>query len=326
MHCTGFFDRNGSLNPPGQLTSQEGSKLRQHAEPVRSHLRQSGIGALAALLLVCGCSVSNDFVGKDESVFFPAGRVTFHHAPDTGSTLRGLHYHGRPAVQEPDIYLERDSVEGDYVEGPAPVAAPVEHGHGDGFGYEASAHYYIEGSSAIDLSFNYGHADIADPLAAGESVRVGDTFVSGPGRIGAEIDFYTGSVVERGGFWIHRIVAIEGIVGLGVTYVDFDLTRSGAGGGNDTWSVGPLGGAQLTVRPLDWLSFYARGTYYGGLADSSADFVELGTGELGFELMPLPGLSIFAGWHWEDYDEERRRESDLELELSGPVVGLHLTL
>ena len=67
---------------------------------------------------------------------------------------------------------------------------------------------------------------------------------------------------------------------------------------------------------------YARGTIHFGfeIDDSST----LQVGETGVALFPFPGFGVNAGWRWTLYEADRDNEIDIDLEFSGPTVGILL--
>jgi hypothetical protein len=161
-------------------------------------------------------------------------------------------------------------------------------------------------------------------LQGGEEIDFKDFSISGPAPVAAESELFQFSISSRGGVWYRDKVAVEPLVGLGWSYNRLQV-QSGIQQGRDySWSIGPLGGMQIRVYPIQWLGLYAMGTIYGGFGEGDSDFISIGRGEIGLILNPVAGISFLGGWRWLSYREERHSGSDVDLDLSGPLLGLQL--
>ena len=83
--------------------------------------------------------------------------------------------------------------------------------------------------------------------------------------------------------------------------------------------------------PLDWLKICGQGSHTFGF--HSGDRVDLSALEGGVEFLPIRQLSLVLGWRRWRYEADRDdlitgtslRVSDLDLEVTGPMVLLQVT-
>jgi hypothetical protein len=170
-------------------------------------------------------------------------------------------------------------------------------------------------SLGIDLDYTHGKGSSSQELEAGQYIDFGRRYF-GPGEVRHEYTLDTGSLCARGGGWVAGIVGVEGILGVNVSRLALEVKTPTWRERDDYREVGGLLGGQVSVRPLAWLRFNARAAT---VIPEPLDMAELNA-----EFSPLPGLGLLAGWQWWYYDKARDG-SDIDLAISGPMVGLHLS-
>lgn len=177
----------------------------------------------------------------------------------------------------------------------------------------------VEGTLTLDLEAAYTEADFNQNLSSGRSINFDHVEFPGPSRVAGDADLITASASVRGGMMILEQLRLEGILGVGLSHMDLEL-ESGATRERDiNTAVGPLFGARFTWQPLTAAGLYAQGTVLAGVEHTS-----VAVGEVGIVLTPIRPVSIVGGWRWLGYREDRSR-SDVDLDLSGPIVGLQVT-
>jgi len=243
------------------------------------------LSSILGLVVLSSCNVSEDVKIHDQGVLFP--------------TFRGSVGLIGPA---PGSLI------------PIPAAARAEKAAGS-----------IQPCLSIEGEFSYGSGDSSQIIAAGEHLDFRGVQFTGPAKIDSDYDLAVGEVGARGGMWIERMVGIEGIAGVAVESFDLEIESGGIRDSKRFLFVGPLVGAQLSVRPIPGITFYGRATGLPGLG--GGDYVSsLKVGELGLEVMPVPWVGIFGGWRWVglnlEHDDATR--ADIRMEVSGPVAGIHL--
>jgi hypothetical protein len=151
----------------------------------------------------------------------------------------------------------------------------------------------ITSSLAADFDFAYGHGNSSQQINTGEFLNFGDAHFNGPASIASDYKVYAGSFGVRGGALINRVVTIGAIGGVGFQRLDLDVESGNITEHDKNLTAGPLFGAQLTVQPISWLDLYGRVTR------TFTSHVILDT-------------------------QEDKNKADINLNLSGLTVGVHL--
>ncbi|MFQ5655087.1 MAG: hypothetical protein ACE5GW_10195, partial [Planctomycetota bacterium] len=158
-------------------------------------------------------------------------------------------------------------------------------------------------------------------LTASEAIRFQGTSFSGPGRVSADYELAVWSLSMRSGYMFAQAIALEGITGASFVSREMELESGVRSERDSDIFIGPLIGIAASVRASSWLSFEARTTQMLATAPP----MSLGTTEIGAEMIPSPNLAVFAGWRWWEYEEEGLNiNSDIELQMSGPTLGLRV--
>ncbi len=239
-----------------------------------------------------GCSTAEDIEGRDSSAFFARGRMSF-------SALTPLHMATVSKAASPKTPPADPGAQGVPAEAPA---GPV------------------EPSLAAEFDFGYGHGDLSQDLAAGETIDFKSVDVVGPARVTAELDLFHYSIAARGGAWFGGIFGMEGLIGGNVQHSIVEVDSGSADDRSETVRGGPIFGGQLSLQPLRWLLIHGRGSYSVGFGSRTGD---LGILEAGISLSPGAGVWFAGGWSWWGYFEGRDG-SDVDVDISGPFAGLHL--
>jgi hypothetical protein len=180
---------------------------------------------------------------------------------------------------------------------------------------------------AIDFQLGDSSAASHQDVGGNDTVRFEDLDFNGPDRLRLNYDMISSSIGGRGGVLLVEQLRLEGMLGLGVNYMDLKLSSpAGKEDRDSTSSLGPQQGLRAAWRPVRFFSAYAQGSSFTGLGfETGGDFVSILSGELGLALNPVRHLGIFWAWRWQRYVQERKG-SDVELDFSGPVLGLVLEL
>jgi hypothetical protein len=184
----------------------------------------------------------------------------------------------------------------------------------------------------LDFEVGRGEAQFGQTISAGERIALGESTIQGATRVVADAQVTAGSVAVRAGQRYARgILGVEGLFGLGYQNVETTVTSPVGTAASTLFSLGPIVGGKVSVRPLPFIGVYGQVSYTLGLARDPAGLM---AAELGLELRPLPAVSVLGGWRWWQYDEERESDtpiaigseddSDIDFELSGPMVGLQI--
>ncbi len=130
----------------------------------------------------------------------------------------------------------------------------------------------------------------------------------------------------RTGFSIADLFRLEAIGGVEILRIETALSGAGLQTTDRRTFGGVLGGVRAGLQPHEMIEFYGLGSI-GLLVSGKGDGANLRVTklELGALIMPVDYLGLFAGYRWSDYWQDRdHEESDVDLELYGPVLGLEL--
>ena len=259
--------------------------------------------ALGTLVASACNSNSVDVQGDDNNVIIPTFRATLAIFPENqrsiAETLRRKKMF-RPAAPDQNVAPE-DTVASVDPE----VEPPLEP---------------IEGTLAIDFGFAFGKSDTAQQVGAGQLLSLNGTTFFGPTDVAADFALYSWTVAARGGVRIREILSLEGLGGLGIQ--SYDLESGGGTVHDSKVSGGPLIGGRATLHLIPWVDIYTQTHATFGVGYEAGT---LASYEAGATISPLPGLALLAGWRWWNFDEDRDGEGDVEIKLSGPMVGAVVT-
>ncbi len=177
------------------------------------------------------------------------------------------------------------------------------------------------------VDFAFGCGDSSQTLGAGEYIYFEDFMITGPASVTTEYDLSWGATSVRGGASFYDLVDVEGILGVGYQYLGVELSSGTIEDGDTHWSVGPVTGARLAVRPMKWLTLYGDGRVLAGLGPT------VGSGlyaEGGVSIHPTENVGISAGWRYWRAGLDRGgllggSASDADVKLSGPALGLRIS-
>ena len=177
------------------------------------------------------------------------------------------------------------------------------------------------GRSMFEFDVAYGHGESDQTIEAGEDVDFAGTVVFGPAKIDSEYDLTTvrARVTFGPDFGAFRF---EGTTGLGANHFALRVNSGPFEEHDHTTSLGLLLGLRGAVVPMTWSEFYV--TVEEFLGAGSGDAVQVSMVEVGVTLTPTDlGAGFVLGWRRWHYLEERNG-SDVNLELSGLMVGVEL--
>ena len=179
----------------------------------------------------------------------------------------------------------------------------------------------MRGRSMFEFDVAYGHGESDQSIDAGEDVDFAGTQVFGPADVDSEYDLTTVRARVTFGPEIGNF-RFEGTTGLGANHFALRVSSGALEDHDHTTSLGFLLGLRGAFVPTPWSEFYvAVEEFLGG---GSGDPVEVSMIEVGVTLTPPElGTGLVVGWRRWRYLEERSG-SDINLELSGLMVGVQL--
>ena len=270
------------------------------------------IGAVLFPVLLSACQLrpGKTVDGKDDSAFMPGARISLSLlGPPAQGSLKTL-------SEDPETELDRW------------YTTPASDGDGEAAGETGTDEFHVD--AAIEVEYTNARGEFANTLAVGEEFDLEGGEILGPGSIDSDFGLDLLSMGLRGGLSRGGWVGIDGRAGLSVHAAELELRKRGTAerATDDYYMGGPYLGAGLWVKPgVQWCRLYTRATGHLGF-----DVLQTGTtalGEVGVELTPAPGLSFFGGWRWMNHALDRdssNGRSDIEIDLSGPVAGVALSL
>lgn len=175
--------------------------------------------------------------------------------------------------------------------------------------------------SMFEFDFAYGHGESDQSIDAGEDVDFAGTQIFGPADVDSEYDLTTARARVTFGPEVGDF-RFEGIMGLGANHFALRVSSGALEDHDHTTSLGFLLGLRGAVKPTPWSEFYV--TLEEFLGGGSGDPVEVSMIEVGVTFTPPElGAGLVLGWRRWRYLEERSG-SDINLELSGLMVGVQL--
>ena len=191
----------------------------------------------------------------------------------------------------------------------------------------------FQGVAGGELSFDHADGEANSNFGPGDPVELHGVTVPAPVRVALDYNLERYSAAFRGGFWVAHSLGIEGLLGLESHVLSLKASSPTAPSDSEHWfSLGPMVGGHFSLRPVGFLESMRWLTIYGRLT-ASYGFGEYGkdagaqSAETGLELGPFYHLGGFAGWRWWSLDRERSsNDSEVDLGVNGPVVGLLIKL
>jgi hypothetical protein len=176
------------------------------------------------------------------------------------------------------------------------------------------------GTLYLDLDVSGGSGRDSQTIAGTEFIRFDGTDFSGPATVTGDWGLILGAVSARAG-WEIRKARIQGFVGLGLAHLDMEMSVPGNRAHDTSTSLGPYFGARAEYDALRWLSIY--GQVSGMLGWGNGGPVDLAGFDIGVLGRPADRVGIFAAYRFWGYREDRS-PSAIDLEMSGPVLGIQL--
>lgn len=178
--------------------------------------------------------------------------------------------------------------------------------------------------TALEVEVSLLDDDADQTLAAGETIQLDDRPFTGPGEVDYDVRVLGAAVVTRGGFVFPNGLTVEGLFGLGFHQVEIDGAFGALSDEVEVFSAGPRFGLELGYhppRPAGRLRFFARG-WAGFEYPDERDYVDVSEVTVGGGWRVGEHVFLALGWRWWRYEAEESSgpESDLQLELSGPLI------
>lgn len=235
------------------------------------------------VLILSACTSTEDIKGRDNTVFTPAFRASTQLLPYTPSP-----YSGSAASDTP----------------PAPAR-------------RAKFHLFLD----FDLATGQGDSD--QSVGTGKNVEYGDATIAGPATVEHEYTLTVASAAGRAGWLFGDRFALEGLLGLGLTSLDMEVSSGSTSDDDSTTGLGALIGMQLAFYLRPDVAIEAR---FSSLANTNSDEATvLDAYETVVKYRAASDVDLFAGWRWWDLEQERSDgDSDVFLKISGPTLGVQL--
>src|SRR5262245_22253236 len=244
-------------------------------------------GALAALM---GCSVGNQIDVRDTTVF-PAARFTY-------DILQGIREKKAAKEQKPEKNPEEP-------EAPKKPQKPV------------------QGSLIAEVDLDFARGSSRQTSEAG-GIDFADKFFPGSTSYDADYFVFRGAGIVRGGFWVKDTFGLEGYVGFSGWKLDLKIDSGAMSASNSSCSFGYVFGAQLSLRPIHEITIYGRACYGGAVLLQQDGVGGMTLLEVGASIKLVAHISVFGGYRGWEIGEARSGASDIDLKLSGPLVGIEL--
>ena len=183
------------------------------------------------------------------------------------------------------------------------------------------------GNLTIDIEATGAEGEMSEQLFAGDRFELGNEVITGPADLDIEYSLALGSVAFAASLFLPSGFAFTGILGVAYTQLELDVDAGLSSIDETIWGFGPLIGGKVGWYPHHAFGFYAQASNRASFPDEF-DWVSVDLIDVGFELVPTPGLALFGGYRWLSYEGEfddfhsHDHDSDLDLEFEGPMAGL----
>jgi hypothetical protein len=238
--------------------------------------------------LTAGCTWEDGQIeAEDESTWFPTGKASFD-------------VDGRGPVR--------------YTNGPAAYSMTVDY--------------------SIDVEVSANEGESSDHIAAGDQVRFEDINIVGPRDLAIDYDLFLSSVVFAATFRSERGLLLRGFAGVAYSDLDLDIDAGLQEDSASIQGIGPTVGGRVGWYPRQTYGMYAQLSHRFSFPEEF-DVVSIFQFDAGLEILATKSFALFGGWRWiayegYDYDDDwdghdHDDELALDLELSGPMVGITLS-
>jgi hypothetical protein len=175
---------------------------------------------------------------------------------------------------------------------------------------------------ALALQLDWTGDEAEQDIALGETVRLEDVELLGPGTVEFEYELASLNLSAVNGMVLDGGVMWDVALGLNATRLELEAELGSSHESIGADSLGPMLALQLGWLSPWRLSLRGRLGYSAELPlDDHTDQVETRLLELGLFLPLGPWAGLDGGWRWKDYDAESA-DSDVEIDLDGPYVSL----
>jgi hypothetical protein len=174
---------------------------------------------------------------------------------------------------------------------------------------------------AVELDVSKGSGESTQNLSGSEMISFDGVSLFGPTSVDVDFDVTFATAAARFRWPVVPTVSIDGLLGVGLDRLDIKLRDNGQSVRDTTTTMGPLVGARVNWQPIDLLGAYGKVFGYVGVVGDEV-VSHLGA-EVALTVSPFRQIEIFGGWRVWSYEEDRAG-SDVELEMSGPIVGLQV--
>jgi hypothetical protein len=173
----------------------------------------------------------------------------------------------------------------------------------------------------LTIDAEVAHTSGADSqeLSPGELISFDGTDFIGPFTVASDFDLTVASLTARIGGNYRERFSIAGLIGLGYSNLDLELSAPGLIARDASSGIGVSLGMQMDWHTLSWLdlSFRLGGLYTGDIS--------LMMNDLSLRAWPIEQVGVFVGWRAYIYEEDRTGGSDVELDLAGPTAGIEFS-
>ncbi|MHC4472761.1 MAG: hypothetical protein ACYTDY_00105 [Planctomycetota bacterium] len=174
---------------------------------------------------------------------------------------------------------------------------------------------------SVEARYSRASGESSQSLNRADDVEFDREEFDGPGRLEADYTLEVVSVVLAVDRPLDLGFRLFGSGGIEVERLDLDLEMNGLRASDTLVSAGPGIAGGLEFRPIRWFGVRVQGRSVTAVGDGS--FVSHYGLEVGAAIRPIEGVSVFGGWRWWAY-AYTRRDSDILLDLSGPILGVSL--
>ncbi len=246
-----------------------------------------GVLCLCAVMFLSACVTFSvpDTEGDDRGALLPTARVTIQVFP-------------RDRENSITSLLSRRQARSERGQDPT---------ESTGFEKRPKSARAVRGTLSVDFEYSYGKGDFGTQL--------------GGGPADAEFSMHNFTPSARGGMLLYERLRLEGLLGLHFHFAELDLEPlSGAPRDeNIQFGILPMLGAKVTLDVSRHLDLHGQATLGFG-TNVFSFFMKLSSVEAGAVIELVPGVSVIGGWRWWELETD-----DVDIDLSGPVVGLLLT-
>ena len=176
---------------------------------------------------------------------------------------------------------------------------------------------------SVDLEVGHAGGDSLQTLGPTESIRFDGEVVDGPAGLRSDFELCSGHVGARGGLEIAEQLRLEILLTGSAGSLDLLIQEAGTRLHERLLAGGPGIGVRGEWHPREEFNVYVQAMEHFLLLGRQSDTASLGTIDVGVGIRPIEHVRLFGGWRWLNYENEKN-SSDIELELSGPVVGVQL--